>query len=542
MIFSKLNVRMTSLCIGAIILMVSCEKKKTLIQKLPKDKTLFFYVLTEPPTLDWNKASDTTSNTILRNIMSGLVEYEFSNGNIFYKPGLAKKIESQNEGQTWIFSLREDVYWSDGVPFEAQHIIDGWERSLNPQTASSYSYFLYHIKNAKEYNTGKIKDFSKVGVHITPDGKLKVELTDSKYFFPLTLIHSTTYPIRKDVIQNHGAKWTEAENIVTLGPYLLDAWKHDQFLILKKNPSYYGKFPGNADNVSIRIMSEVTTAFNVFETKKIDMIHTIPSKMIPAVKKRPDYVTFPTPQIAYYGLNVRIPPMNNKKFRQALNLAIDRSEFKKFMPNQNPLSSIIPVSIFGHNPSLGFSFNPQKARRLIQEIGGIQSIPKISIYFNTFEELKTLAENVQAQWKRNLSLDVEVRNEEWKTYLNRLQNLDSDSNKNLRNSVYVYRMGWVPDYPDPMTYMNIFISNSNNNYSGWKNQKYDELVLKASVLKNTSERQLILDEAQKVIIEESPIIPFFQGSKSLLLSPRIKKFPLEHLIMEHYIFKDVILR
>ena len=523
-----------------VLMTTACEKKKNILQELPKDKTLLFYSQTEPPTLDWNKASDTTSNMLLTNIMDGLVDYDFSKQSISYKPALAQKIQSINNGQIWVFTMREGVYWSDGVSFKAQHVVDGWERALNPQTASPYAYFLYHVKNAEEYNRGEVKDFSKVGVSVTKDGKLRVELTGPKYFFPLTLTHSTTYPIRKDVIKNHGVKWTEPENIVTLGPYFLHTWKHDKLIILKKNSSYYGSFAGNVENVSIRIIPELSTTLNLFETKKLDILYTLPSKMVSVLNKRPDYYSFATPTIYYYGLNMRAFPTNNKKFRQALNMAIDRREFEKLFPSIHPLSTWVPQSIFGYNSSLGLPFNPQKARRLLKEVAKNKPLPKLSIFFNTSEDHKRIAENIQAQLKKNLSLKVEVRNEEWKTYLSRLQNLDNESHKQERNIVYIYRMGWVPDYPDPMTYMSLLTSRSDNNYTGWTNNEYDRLVSEASVLRNSSKRKRLLDRAQEIIAEEAPIIPFWQGAKHFLVSPRIKKYPYN--TMEKYIFKEVVLQ
>ena len=522
------------------LLLAACEKKKNILQELPKDKTLLFYAQTEPPTLDWNRASDTTSNMLLTNIMDGLVDYDFSKKSISYKPALARKIESVNNGQAWIFTIRKDVYWSDGVRFRAQHVIDGWERTLNPKTASPYAYFLYHIKNAEEYNRGDIKDFSKVGVSVTKDGNLRVELTGTKYFFPLTLTHSTTYPIRKDIINTYGAKWTEPENIVTLGPYRLHTWQHDKLMILKKNPSYYDSFAGNVENVSIRIIPELSTTLNLFETKKLDILYTLPSKMVSVLKKRPDYYSFATPIVYYYGLNVRAYPMNSKKLRQALAMAIDRREFEKLFPSIKPLKTWVPRSIFGYDSFLGLPFDPQEARRLLQEVARNRTLPKLSIFFNTFEDHKRIAENIQAQLKKNLSLEVEVRNEEWKTYLDRLQNLDKESNKKGKNVVYIYRMGWVPDYPDPMTYMNILLSYSDNNYTGWENKEYDRLVSEASVLRNTRERKRVLSKAQQILVEEVPVIPFWQGAKHFLVSPRIKKYPYNS--MERYIFKEVVLQ
>ena len=316
--------------LSLLILASACEKKTDPVKNLSKSKTFRFVVITEPPTLDWNKATDTTSSMVIDNIMDGLLTYDFSQKDkVLYKPALAKSVEYQNKGQTWIFTLREGVYWTDGVPFQPQHIVDGWERLLNPKTASAYASFLYPIKNAKEYNSGEIKDFSKVGVQVTPDRKIRVELTGPRMFFPFLLTHSNTYPIRKDVIEKHGVQWTEPENIVTLGSYTLTHWEHDKLLILKKNPSYYGEFPGNAENVSVRIIPESSTALNLFDAGQLDFLDDIPSKQLSTLKQRPEYSEFPSATIQYYGMNTTRPPLDNPKVRKALALAIDKTQVEK---------------------------------------------------------------------------------------------------------------------------------------------------------------------------------------------------------------------
>ncbi len=533
----------TGLFLSLLTFLIACEKKENPLRNLPKDRTFRFTIATEPPTLDWNKSSDLTSSMVIDNIMDGLFTYDFSQkGKILYKSALAKSVEYKNKGQVWIFTLREDVYWIDGVPFNPQQVVDGWERLLNPKTASSYAYFLYPIKNAREYNKGEVKDFSKVGIRITPDRKIKVELTAPRVFFPFLLTHSNTYPIRKDIIEKHGVRWTEPENMVTLGAYTLTHWGHDKLLILKKNPSYYGDFPGNADNVSIRIIPETSTTLNLFDAGQLDFLDEIPSKQLSALKKRPEYSEFPSTTIQYYGFNTTRPPLNNLTVRKALAMAVDKAQIGKlFEGKMQATKSWIPNSIFGHNPKIGLPFNPEKARKLLDEVGGADALPTMTISFNPNEDHQRIAENIQAQLKDNLSLNVEVRNEEWKIYIENLKNIKNITDKPEQGKIFIYRMGWVPDYPDPDTYMSLMASYSDNNYSGWKNKKFDELVEKAASLEDGIERQKVYDQAQRILLEEgAPVIPLAVHEQSFLTAPRVKRYLYN--TMNKRIFKEVVLQ
>lgn len=510
------------------ILFSSCEKKQNQEQSLPLNKTFRHFSSSAVPSMDWNKATDTTSSMVIDNIMEGLVAYDFSKKDISYRPALAQSIQSQNQGQKWIFTLRKNVHWTDGVPFSGQQVIDGWERLLNPKTASEYAYFLFNIKNAKQYNNGKIKDFSKVGVRLTPEGKIEVELTGPKHFFPFTLTHTTTYPIRKDIIKKHGAKWTNHKNIVTLGPYSLHHWQQDKLIILRKNPSYYGSFPGNAENITIKIIPEVSTALNLFESGKIDFIDILPSKQLPILKKRSDFSTYPRLSIYYYGFQTK--KLNNVKLRKAIIMAIDREQITQMLNSEAvPLKGWIPENVFGYNPNIGLSFNPKKAQKLIKEIQS--PIPKITLSYNTNEDHKRIAENVQAQLKKNLGLNIELANEEWKVYLKTL----------MEGNVFIYRMGWVADYPDPDTFMTMMASYSENNHTFWKNVEYDRLIEEASTLPNNEKRKKLYNQAQRILTEEDvPVFPIFFSKNQFLISKRVKHYP--HNVMGKFIFKEIILR
>ena len=172
--------------LGLVSLSLGCLEKRSLPEYgLSKEETLRINIINEPPTLDWHKASDTTSALITSNTMDGLIAVDVQDPNLPLKPALATHWKPLNQSQKWVFTLRKGVVWTDGVELTAQHVLDGWERLLKPDTVSRYAYFLFNIKNASEFNKGVIKDFSKVGARINSQGQIEVELIGPQSFFSL---------------------------------------------------------------------------------------------------------------------------------------------------------------------------------------------------------------------------------------------------------------------------------------------------------------------------------------------------------------------
>lgn len=266
--------------------------------------TLRVNLESEPPTLDWSKSTDTTSSLVLMQLMEGLVDYNLADRDLGTIPALATEWKPTNKGATWTFTMRKGVKWTDGVEFNAQQVVDGWERLLNPATASEYAYFLFAVKNAKDYNSGKTKDFSQVGIKANDKGELIVELNKPMAYFPLLLTHHATFPIRKDVIEKFGDKWTNPENIVTLGPYKLKHWDHDKAIVLERNDGYYGE-KAKVKNVIGYMINEYSTALNLLEGGKLDFQRSLPYKELPKYRQFSGYRQLPLIGTYYYGLNTK---------------------------------------------------------------------------------------------------------------------------------------------------------------------------------------------------------------------------------------------
>jgi oligopeptide transport system substrate-binding protein len=465
--------------------------------------------------------------------MDCLTSFNLNDPELSLVPSLATEWKPSEGGKVWTFTLRQGVKWTDGVEFSAQHVIDGWERLLNAKTASEYAYQLFPLKNAKAYNAGKVTDFKQVGVAVNDKGQLVVTLEKPMGYFPMLLAHHSTAPLRKDIVEKFGDKWTDPDNIQTLGAYKLKVWDHDKAIVLERNEAYWGE-KAKTKNILGYMINEFSTALNLYEGGKLDFQETIPYKELPRYRDNPGLHIVPSLSIYYYGFNVRKPPFNNPKIRHAFSMAVDRKQVTDLLAGgQTPLTGWVPRGMFGYEENVGLKFNPEQARKLLDEAGfkDRSKFPKITLAFNTNENHQRVAENVQAQIKKNLGIEVEVANEEWKVYLNRLKT-DTPS---------IFRMGWLGDYPDPDNFMALMTSYSDNNKTGWANKKYDALVEEAASTLDKDKRRALYSEAQKILTEtEAPVIPIFSDVRPILLSSRVQGFPLNSL--NHWDLKGVSLK
>ncbi len=536
-------VRTAALVAALVVTMatVACTKRSNDIEvdlpggekiTLKTGETLRINIVSEPPSLDWHKSADTTSSLVTGNVMEGLVNYNLADRELGLIPGLALKWEPSDQAKKWKFTLRDGIAWSDGQPFTAQHVLDGWKRLLTKETAAEYAYFLFPIKNAKAYNEGKVP-WEQVGVKITAPNEISVELDKSMGYFPSLMTHHSTYPIRLDVVAKHGDKWTEPQNIVTLGAFNLKVWQHDKMLVMERNEKYFGD-KAKVKYVAGYMIQEQSTAINLFDSNKLDSVHRLPSIELRKLKDRPEHRQENMLVLYYYGINTGRPPMDNLFVRKAVAAAIDRQQIVQMLAGgQVPLSNWIPPGVLAYEANIGSTFDPEKAKALLKQAGyaDVSKFPTLEIKFNTNENHQRIAENVQAQLKKNLGINVELKNEEWKVYLNTLKT----------DPPHLFRFGWLADYPDPDNFMTVMASFSDNNHTKWKSLKFDELIMKAAGALERETRKAFYAQAQKLMVEDDvPVIPLFSDINHLLVSPRVKNYPIN--IMEKYEYKGVELQ
>ncbi len=470
----------------------------------------------EPPTLDWNLATDNVSITLLQNLMEGLATYD---NKLQPKAALAKSWTVSKDGKTYTYKLRDGLVWSDGVPLTAQHFVDSWERVLNPKTASEYAYFLFDLVGAQEYNEGKLKDPSKIGVKAVDDKTLVVTLNKKAAYFSTIPTFTVTYPIRKDLIEKYGNKWTDPKNLVTVGPFVLAEWKHDSKVTLTPNARYFGGKPA-LEKINAYIVNEDTTAINMFESGTLHYVSRLPALEIERLKINPAYRNFPFLRGYYYGFNINKPPFNDVRVRQAFAHAVDRKQIVSLLKGgQIPTTSWVPKGMPGYEPKVGLDFDVKKAQALLAQAGYPEGkgFPAVTFLFDTRDDNKVIAERLQSQWKKNLGVDVRAQNEDWKVYLNRLKS----------DVPPMFRLGWGADYPDPDNFLNLFTSYSGNNYTQWKNKEYDALIEQAAGESSLPKRLALYKKAQVLLTEkDTVIIPLFVDALNVLVSPTVKGLEL----------------
>ncbi len=468
---------------------------------------------TEPPSLDWSLATDHVSFNVISNLMIGLTEFD---KDLKPAPVIAKSWEVLEGGKKIVFHLRDDVKWIDGKIVRAQDFEYSWIRLLDPKTASQYAYTLFDLVDAQKFNEGKIKDASTVGVHAQDDHTLVVTLRHPASYFLAITTFEVTYPQRQDVIEKFGNRWTDPGNIITNGPFRLVSWKHENEIELGANADFFrGKPP--LDSVTMYMVNEKTTALAMFEQDRLDFIdetHSIPALEKPRLAKMPGYKLVPQLRGEYYAFAVDRKPFDNPQLRRAFAMAIDREVFPHILQGGRlPATSWIPPGMLAHNPKIGLSFNPEKARRLLADAGYPEGkgLPPIVLGYNTDEEKKLVAEAVQSMWQTHLGVVVKIENQEWKIFLNKLQN----------DPFPVFRSGWGADYPDPDNFMKLFTSDSGNNNGRWKNPNYDRLLDQAARESDPAKRVALYDEAQKLLTEtDAAIVPLYWIAEGTLLSPK----------------------
>ena len=466
---------------------------------------------TEPPSLDWSLATDHVSFNVIANLMVGLTEFD---KDLKPAPVIAKSWEVLDGGNKIVFHLRDDVQWSDGKPVRAQDFEYSWKRLLNPKTASEYAYTLFDIVNAQEYHEGKIAEAQSVGVKAEDDTTLTVRLRyPASYFLAITTFE-VTFPQRQDVVEKFQNRWTDPENIITNGPFILTSWKHENEIQLRANPNYFRGKPA-IENVTMLMVNEKTTALAMYEQGQLDFMdnESIPTLDKPRMAKQPGFKRVPQLRGYYYGFITDKKPFDDVRVRKVFSMAIDRSIFSTILHGgETPARSWIPPGMLAHNPNIGLPYDPAAARRLLSEAGFPEGkgLPPIVLAYNTEEDNKMVAEAAQSMWQKNLGVIVTLENQEWKVYLKKLRN-DPPS---------IFRLGWGADYPDPDNFMKLFTADSGNNNARWKNPKYDQILDEAAREFDPAKRVKLYDEAQKILCEtDVPIMPLFWTAETTVLNP-----------------------
>lgn len=482
-------------------------------QAQPKEKELVFAIGAEVPNLDAQKATDTYAIMVGNAIFEGLVRVY--DGKVY--PGMAEKWEVSEDKTTYTFHLR-DAKWSDGSPVTAYDFEYAIKRLLDPNTASEYAFQGYYIVNGEEYNTKKITDPNQVGVKALDEKTLQIKLKVPVKYFESLLSFISFYPVKKDFVEKMGEKYAaDADKMLYNGPFILKDWKHEQELILEKNPNYWNKDAIKLDRVRILVVTEPNTAYQMYENGELDFVG-IPPDFVEQLKNEGKALFYYDGAEFYFQFNVKRPGkpwLANENFIRAFGFAIDREDFiKATMKGVSdpatryvlPLLSGVEKKFVEEYP---YEFYPKKADpakakeyldKALKELK-ISDPSKIKIEFLTDDSsrAKLMAETVQDMIKKNLGIEITIKQVPFKQRLELMNKSDYD----------IVFASWGPDYDDPMTYIDLWVTGGGHNNTGWSNKQYDELVKFAKTTTDFKKRADAMFEAEKLLLEKGPIVPVY---------------------------------
>jgi oligopeptide transport system substrate-binding protein len=420
-------------------------------------------------------------------------------------PGIAEKWEVSPDKKHYTFHLRPNALWSNGDPVTAHDFVRSWQRVLDPSFGADYASQLYVITNAAAYHTGQLTDFTQVGVSAPDALTLSVTLENPTPYFIDLCAFATLAPVHLPSIEKHGGAWLKPHNIVCNGSYLLDSWKLDDHLRLRKNPRYWDAANVAMKTIEVLPISEPNTAINYFLTGEADLIMDkgmVPTSLTATLKSKPWFHTGPFLGSYFTRFNVNAPPFDHPKVRQAFTHAIDRKRITEKITQlgELPAWSLTPpgAGTQSYVPPPGLTFDPVKARTLLAEAGypNGKGLPRIEyLYFPKTVETN-IAVELQSMWKEHLGVQVQIVKQEWKIYLASMKALQYQ----------MCRSSWVGDYNDPNTFLEMFLSTSGNNRTGWKNPDYDRLLAHAATLADPIQRNATLAQAEQLLISTDTVI------------------------------------
>ncbi len=374
------------------------------------------------------------------------------------------------------------------------------------------------INDAVEKCRHVLLDFDQVGIRVLDPYRLEVELNSPTPYFLYLMQFYVTVPVNRSCIEQHGyPDWIRPENIVVNGPFQIDFRRLRDRVRLKKNEHYWDASSVQLQTVDALAVESSTTGLNMYLDGDVDWMPSPPSEVIPQLEGRRDYHSMSSLSIYFYRLNVTRKPFDDPLVRMALSRAVDRERICKSIlrAGQEPAYSLVPPVLPHYSAAQAPEYNLEAARRLLAQAGypGGRGLRSIEILFNTSDGHRKIAEAIQQDWQR-LGIDVRLRNLEWQTYLSTTRKMDYD----------VARAGWIGDYPDPNTFLDLFVTDGVQNETGWGNREFDQLIENATRESNPEKRMQILHRAEEIIMGELPVMPLYFYVSTNLVKPYVRGF------------------
>ncbi|HEY5895194.1 MAG TPA: peptide ABC transporter substrate-binding protein [Chthoniobacterales bacterium] len=528
-------------CLAMLSMAAISVKAETKADIAAKNKILLIGNGSEPQNLDPHTTRGVTENHIISALIEGLIAYHPTDQALI-EPGVADKWEHNADASEWTFHIRDNAKWSNGDPVKASDFVFAYQRILSPALAADYADMLYVMVGAEDFHKGKTTDFSTVGVKAIDDHTLKITLVGPTPYFLSMLQHYSWFPVHPPTILKFGkiddrvSLWTRPQNYVGNGPFKLKDWKPNEVITVERNPHYWDASKVKLNGIEFYPIEDQNTEERAFRAGQLHHTNEVPLDKIPAYRRdNPDLIRIdPYFGVYFYRINVTKDVLKDVRVRKALNLALDKDSIVENVTRggQIPATGYTPKGMNGYETPELIDYDPDKARELLAEAGypDGKGFPKFDILINTSESHKTIAEAIQEMWKQELGIDVGIRNEEWKVYL--------DSQTNMRYQIT--RSGWIGDYMDPITFLSMWTTGNGNNNTGWSNKDYDALIAEANRTGDDAKRKEVLRKAETILLNDPPFATIYWYTRVYLLSPHVVNW--NPLLLDNHNYKYIDLK
>ncbi|MFC6118542.1 ABC transporter substrate-binding protein [Macrococcoides bohemicum] len=503
-------------------------------------KTLRLVASSDIPTMDSSLATDAVSFNVYNQTIEGLYTLDKDDKAV---PAIAKgepKISA--DGKKWTVELRDDAKWTNGDSVTAKDFVFAWQRALDPKTAAEYAYIMYDLKNAEAVNTGKMKP-SELGVKAVNDTTLEFELEKSKPYFKELLAFGTFLPQNEKFVKEKGEKYgTTEKDTLYNGPFVLSEWKTEDKFTLTKNDKYYDKDKVKLEKITYKVLKDANSGVNLYTTGKIDRVG-LPAEFIDKYKDDKNYSTELDASTFFIRMNqTKNKDLQNKDLRMALAKSIDKEKYVKNNLNNGSVAidTLMPKEFVKDEAGKDFvdgvksplNYDAKAAKASFEKAKKTLGKDKFTFEFLTFdqESSKKDAEYFKEQIESNLpGVTLKIKQQPFK------QKLDLESKGNYELSLG----GWGPDYPDPMTFLDMFVTDGPHNQTGWSSKTYDKAIDEANgpLLTDVEKRWTTLQNAETEFLNEAVIIPIYQRGGAFLTQSYVKNI-VSHKFAGDYSFKE----
>lgn len=489
----------------------------------------------EPGSLDNHKAKTNQAHDVQRDIGEGLTGYA-ADGTL--EMAAAERVEISDDGLQYTIWLRPDGRWSNGDKVTAQDFVFSFRRLVNPNTAAFYAQLSFgDVVNAVEIIAGS-KPVEELGVVATGELQLQINLKYPVPYFLSLLTHPSTFPVHRASIEQHGVAYARPGNLVSNGAYKLNAWEIGSYIEVVRNEEYRNNDQVAIDRVRHYVTPEDSAELNRYRAGELDITFSVPAESFEQMKReRPDELRVsPFLAVYFYGFNLsKLPFKDNPKLRQALSMAVDREILTENIIGRGelPAYSWVPPGIVGYESrqflysNLSRDERHAKAKELYQEAGyGEENPLTTTIHYGTADSHRRIAEAVQSMWTNVLGVKTSLNHQEHQVLIENIR---------MQDATQVFQMAWTGDYIDAHTFLSVMESDNPSNafFGGFKNDEYDSLMKRAAAQSDPARRGVWLEEAEKLLLSQHPVIPLYFFVNKSMVSPRVRGWG-DNVLNYHY--------